>query len=91
MPAPKGNKNATTGRIWAEAIRRAVRESGGRADKADFDGKLARIAKGLVNAAEAGDIQAIKEIGDRLDGKPHQTVSADVDTTVTVEVVRFGK
>ena len=34
--------------------------------------QLRRIADKLLSLAESGDIQAMKEIGDRLDGKPSQ-------------------
>ena len=35
---------------------------------------LNRIAEQLIAMAENGDIQAIKEIADRLDGKPAQAI-----------------
>lgn len=44
----------------------------------DVDGsrvtKLRTIAEKLVNAAEAGESWAIKEVADRIDGKPMQAV-----------------
>ena len=80
--APEGNNNAGKNKPWAEAIRKAATQD---------PKKLSKIAENLLTMAAGGDIQAMKEIGDRLDGKPHQTIAADVDTTVTVEVVRFGK
>ena len=52
---------------------------------------LEELAEKLIAAVEAGDVPAIKELGDRLDGKPHQSIDAQVDATVTVEVVRFGE
>lgn len=36
--------------------------------------KLRAIADKLVDLAIEGDMQAIKEIGDRLDGKPSQAI-----------------
>lgn len=36
--------------------------------------KLRRIAKKLLEKAEEGDMGAIKEVADRLDGKPSQQV-----------------
>jgi len=64
MGAPLGNQNAR--KDWAGAIRKSL---------ADNDGqKLRRIADKLVQMAEAGEMQAIKELGDRLDGKPSQQV-----------------
>ena len=65
--APKGNSNATKGRLWNEAIRKVLAEG----DKQS----LVRVARKLVNAAEDGDIQAIRELGDRLDGKSTQPIS----------------
>ena len=36
--------------------------------------KLAELAEALVNAGVGGDARALKEIGDRLDGRAHQSV-----------------
>lgn len=47
------------------AIREAS-ESGGT--------KLRQVADALIEKAATGDVQAIKEIADRLDGKPAQQV-----------------
>jgi hypothetical protein len=43
--------------------------------------KLRLIAQACIAAAQAGDMQAVKEIGDRLDGKPVQpnTMAGDDD------------
>jgi hypothetical protein len=40
--------------------------------------------------AKDGDIQAIREVGDRVEGKAVQSLEAKVDASVTVEVVRFA-
>lgn len=68
MGAPLGNKNASnSGRTqWRDAIRKALAK-----DKK----ALERVATRLIKAAKDGDMQAIKELGDRLDGKPTQTVN----------------
>lgn len=68
MPAPIGNKNSTLEkREFANAIRRiAVQEDGKR---------LRAVVEALFTNAEAGDVQAAKEIGDRLDGKAAQQVN----------------
>ena len=44
--------------------------------------RLRKAAEALLGAAAAGDISAIKELGDRLDGKVAQamTISADITT-----------
>ena len=46
----------------------------------------------LRELALAGDMSAMKEIFDRLDGKPAQQVqlSGDADSPLTVEIVRFA-
>jgi hypothetical protein len=58
---------------WREALWKAVCDLEGK------DKKLALIARAVVNAAAAGDMQAAKEIGDRLDGKPRQEVEHSGD------------
>lgn len=69
--APTGNKNAAKAKIWENAIRAVV----DKVDPKDPDGRtrLRKIAEKLAQAAEEGDIAAIKEIGDRLDGKAKQS------------------
>jgi ribosomal protein L17 len=49
---------------------------------------LNRIAEKLIQMAEDGDIQAIKEVADRLDGKPAQAIigGEDDDNPIRVEV-----
>lgn len=60
--ANKGNKHASKeNRVWGSLIRRlAVQE--------DYK-RLHAIANKLYEMAAEGDMSAIKEIGDRLDGK----------------------
>lgn len=47
-------------------------------DPKDNAKKLRKIAQAVVDAAIAGDMQAAKEIGDRLDGKPSQSVDVGI-------------
>lgn len=61
---PKSDK------IWADAVRRAVmRRIENEEGKPQ---KIERLADNLVELGLAGDITAIKEIGDRIDGKAKQ-------------------
>ena len=88
MPAPEGNKNNTKNKPWADALRRAMARYG--------DGKknaLNLIAEQTVELAVKGEMWAIKEIGDRTDGKAAQSMilSGDEDNPLVVEIVRFGK
>ena len=70
MAAPLGNQNAKKARLWADAIRRAVaRRAGG-----DLSVGLDTLADKLIAAVETGDLPALKEFGDRIDGKPAQAI-----------------
>lgn len=84
--APRGNQNAANGKKYKAALERAL------ASRSRADGKeaLDAIANVVIEKALAGEQWAHQQIADRLDGKPHQTIAAEVDTNVTVEVVRYG-
>lgn len=66
--APKGNKNSSrSNRMWADTIRRVLAQ--------DSDpNRIRRLAEALIAKAEEGDLGALKEIGDRIDGKAAQQV-----------------
>ena len=80
--APKGNQNAKNGKgsLWADAIRKEVL----RADDVAGVKKLRKLARKLVDSGLEGDLVALKEIGDRLDGKPAQTVQRTDNRTITM-------
>jgi len=69
-------KGATAEKWWSDAIKLAVNREAD--DPADTSGKKRKrlniIADKLCKMAVDGDIQAIKEIGDRLEGRPRQAV-----------------
>lgn len=79
--AQPGNKNAAKGKIWTAAIERALKKL----DKKGLNA-LDAAAESLVKQAIAGDLMALKEIGDRLEGKPAQsmTLSSDPDKPLVV-------
>ena len=72
MGAPLGNKNGANGKEFRSALRRALAHKYGSVP----DGLLA-VARKLVEAAESGEMAALKEIADREDGKPAQTIGGD--------------
>lgn len=80
--APIGNKNASKGSPWADAIRRALLAGNGK--------KLRALADKMIDKAMEGDVSALKEIGDRMDGKPVQAISGPDGEPLTVQVIRFG-
>jgi len=64
---------------WAGLIKEAMEEM---AD--DGEPIKKKVSKSLMIKALSGDVQAIKEIGDRIDGKPKQAV--DVNNSGSLEV-----
>ena len=82
MAAPRGNKNSTLEkRIWSKIVRKlAVQE--------DY-ARLHKVAIALFDKASDGDVSAIKELGDRLDGKSMQEnmVTGDSDNPITIKVI----
>ena len=75
--APIGNKNATKSRPWAAAINRALAQRSLKEQKEALD----LLAEKLLAQCDEGDMHALKELGDRLDGKPSQVV--DLNAVVT--------
>lgn len=64
MGAPVGNLNASKSKRWYEALDRAIKQ--------DEGARLRTAAEKLLDLAAAGEPWAVKELGDRLDGKPTQ-------------------
>jgi hypothetical protein len=64
MGAPVGTLNAAKQKRWYEALDRAIKQDEGQ--------RLRAAAEKLLDLAAAGEMWAVKELGDRLDGKPTQ-------------------
>jgi hypothetical protein len=62
--APIGNRNAQKGRMWNDALRRAIAQDNGK--------RLRAAIEQLLNLASNGEPWPIKELADRLDGHPKQ-------------------
>jgi hypothetical protein len=91
MGAPVGNRNAAKAKVWSAAIQRALDRRVSERGKAIDD-----LADKLLDLCLEGDLAALKEFGDRMDGKPAQsvTVAGDEDAPPVklgvVELVRPG-
>lgn len=83
MAGVKGRSGTNKGKDkpWADALRVAVMSEGPNGFR-----KLRAIAEKCAEAAMTGDMQAIKEIGDRLDGKPSQSMDMTVTRTIAKEL-----
>lgn len=68
MAAPLGNQNAAKGKPWALAIERALAKRS-RVEQVEA---LDSLAEKLLAKCDEGDLTALKELGDRLDGKAKQ-------------------
>ena len=70
--APKGNNNAGKNKPWRDAIDWAVKNHP--TSKVEQAQALREVATKLIDSALGGDLQAMKELGDRLDGRAPQSV-----------------
>lgn len=62
--APLGNHNAARGKVWRDTLRRIALRNGSVED----------IAKALIKMAKKGNVNAIREFGDRFEGKVPQAI-----------------
>lgn len=84
MGAPIGNQNAAKAKVWHAAIMRALE----RRKPADERIKaIDELADKLIDLVAAGDLPALKEFGDRLDGKPAQTIAGDPDAPLVIQEI----
>lgn len=68
--APKGNTNSVDGRRWTAAIDRALAKR----CKGDGIAALDELAEKFLDEAVESGIAGFKELADRLDGRPAQTL-----------------
>lgn len=71
-PGQSGNPNGRpVERPWRDAIRAILAEKDPKTQRR----KLLSAANALVDQAMAGDTAALREVGDRIDGKPPQSIT----------------
>lgn len=73
MAAAIGNQYAAKARKWTQAIERALEQR----SLAEQREALDELAEVLINQALAGEQWALKELGDRLEGKPAQAITGE--------------
>jgi hypothetical protein len=80
-----GNQNAVKGKIFFGELRKVLVQEDAK--------RLRAIAEKLVKSAEDGEAWAVKEIMDRMDGKPLQATSIENPdgTAITGIQVTFVK
>jgi hypothetical protein len=82
--APLGNQNGKKGKLFFDALRVALVQEDRK--------KLRKITEKLIEAAENGDAWAVKEIMDRMDGKPVNTTElSGVDGGILKMAVTWEK
>jgi len=82
--APVGNQNGKKGKLFYDALRVALVQEDRK--------KLRTITEKLVKSAENGEPWAIKEVMDRIDGKPVNTTElSGTDNTPLKLVVAWEK
>jgi hypothetical protein len=83
MARPVGAENKD--KPFREALRMELAAMG------DNHKALRKIARAVISAASDGKMDAVREIGDRLDGKPVQgtVISGDPDNPLEVNQTNF--
>ena len=81
--APIGNQNGKKGKLFYDALRIALLQEDRK--------RLRNITDKLVKAAENGDAWAVKEIMDRMDGKPVQAteISGTDGSPMDLRLIEF--
>lgn len=79
MAAAKGNNySSKNNRLVGDTLRRIAIQGDGK--------RLRKMCEALFTKAEEGDIAAIREINDRLDGKVPQGIVGDPDQPVAFSI-----
>ena len=84
MGAPVGNRNAAKAKVWHAAIMRALER---RKPADERIQAIDELADKLLELVATGDLAALKEFGDRLDGKPAQTIAGDPEAPLEIREI----
>ena len=80
--APTGNENAKKPRIWSDALRKYAVQN---------PKVIAKAVESMWLKASDGDVSAMKEIADRLEGKPLQGIEQKTEHSGKIEVAERPK
>ena len=83
--AQLGNNNAARTKPWRDALEKAIKQYIDRKSGIQRGEALFRIATQVVKQALDGNTGAIQELGNRLDGKPHQSMDIGISDNTPVE------
>lgn len=86
MAAAPGNQYAAKSKRWTDAIDRAINK---RSRVSGLEA-LDELAEKLLVKVDEGDVSALKELGDRLEGKPPQAITNADGGNLVLEVVQFA-
>lgn len=76
MAAPVGNQNAAKAKVWSAAIHRALER---RKPANERIALIDQLADALIDQCLEGNLGALQEFGNRLDGKPAQSLTVSGD------------
>jgi hypothetical protein len=85
MAAAKGNQYAAKSRVWTAAINKALE----RRSRVSGMQEIERLADKLLELADQGELQALKELGDRLEGKSMQP--AEIEMTGELQIKQIAR
>lgn len=86
MAAAEGNTYATTGKRWRDAINRALAKRA----RSDAQAALDALAEKLLALCDNGELGALKELGDRVDGKAVQGLEHSGPDGGAIKVLRVS-
>lgn len=82
--APLGNKNGAKEKPWLAALNRALAKRSLESQKDALDA----LAEKLLDQCSDGSLTALQELGNRLDGKPAQSLTVGGDGDNPLEIQR---
>jgi hypothetical protein len=91
--APLGNRNGVKAKPWTAAINRALERRSLVSQKSELD----QLADKLIDRCLGGDLASLQELGNRLEGKPAQSImvagddESPLNLSVKVELVAASR